>query len=99
MPHCVHAEKQPFFDNIVMPESGCEVAEHAERNAIAWAARHGLALEGTEVHVTHMPCSACARSLINAGVTKLTYDLPYRLTAGVELLQAAGIKVYKHDIF
>ncbi|WNO27821.1 deoxycytidylate deaminase [Microbacterium phage Huwbert] len=75
---------------------GCEVAEHAERNAIAWAARHGLALEGTEVHVTHMPCLACARTLINAGVTRLTYAQPYRLTAGVELLEAAKVEVFEY---
>lgn len=104
MPHCDHAGElsaqaitiEGVIDFAREPETGCQVAEHAERNAIAWAARHGLALEGTEVHVTHMPCLACARSLINAGVTQLTYDQPYRLTAGVELLGVAGVKVSQY---
>src|SRR5690349_372695 len=38
----------------------CLTAEHAERNAIAWAARHGIALEGSRLFVTHMPCLACS---------------------------------------
>lgn len=75
------------------PELGCTQAEHAERNAIAFAARWGLALEGAEVHNTHAPCLACARTLINAGITRLTYSIPYRRTDGVELLRAAGIEV------
>ena len=72
---------------------GCEQAEHAERNAIAWAARHGLALEGTEVHVTHMPCLSCARTMINAGVTRVMYKEEYRLRDGIILLANAGVEV------
>jgi dCMP deaminase len=103
MPHCDHTGElsaqaitlEGIVDFAQEPETGCQVAEHAERNAIAWAARHGLALEGTEVHVTHMPCLSCARTLINAGITKLSFAQPYRLTAGVELLDAAGIEVVR----
>lgn len=80
--------------NSISPSSGCEVSEHAERNAIAWAARHGLALEGTEVHVTHMPCLACARTMINAGVTRVMYKEEYRLKDGVILLDQAGVEVW-----
>jgi len=72
---------------------GCQVSEHAERNAIAFAARYGLALEGGEIHCTHAPCLDCARSIINAGILRVSYEIPYRLTAGVELLQQAGLQV------
>lgn len=72
---------------------GCEVAEHAERNAIAYAARFGVALDGCEVHVTHAPCLACARTVINAGIVRVTYKIPYRLTEGVDLLGLAGVEV------
>lgn len=74
-------------------EGGCQIAEHAERNAIAYAARFGVALDGSELHVTHAPCLACSRTVVNAGIVKVSYDIPYRLTAGVELLAAAGIEV------
>lgn len=73
--------------------TGCDIAEHAERNAIAYAARFGVALDGSEVHVTHAPCLACSRTLVNAGITKVTFKTAYRLTAGVELLTAAGISI------
>lgn len=78
-------------------ESGCTVAVHAEQNAIAFAAKHGLALDRSEMHVTHAPCAACARSIINAGIRKVSYQTPYRITDGVELLIAAGLKVIDLD--
>jgi len=39
---------------------------HAEENLVAHAARDRLL--GSTVHVTHLCCARCARSLINAGV-------------------------------
>ncbi len=44
---------------------------HAEENAVASAARNGVALKGATAYVTHHPCSRCARSLIQAGVAKV----------------------------
>jgi len=86
MPHCQHWDDD---DN-----TGCDQAEHAERNAIAWAARHGLALEGCELHVTHAPCLACARSVINAGIGRVSYKTPYRLREGIILLAEAGVEIW-----
>ena len=42
---------------------------HAEENLVAHAARRQL--DGSTVYVTHLCCSACARMLINAGVSKV----------------------------
>lgn len=42
---------------------------HAEQNAVAQAARIGVSLRDCTAYVTHHPCAACARSLIQAGVT------------------------------
>jgi dCMP deaminase len=42
---------------------------HAEENAVAQAARVGAKLKGGTAYVTHHPCSRCARSLIQAGIT------------------------------
>jgi dCMP deaminase len=103
LPHCNHDRyarieyrgDSEYYPRLEMPatESGCQIAEHAERNAIAFAARYGLALEGGDMHVTHAPCAACARSVINAGIKRVFYRTPYRLTDGVELLRAAGLEV------
>jgi dCMP deaminase len=41
---------------------------HAEVNAVAWAARNGIALAGATAYITHPPCGTCAALLIQAGV-------------------------------
>jgi dCMP deaminase len=46
-------------------------ASHAEANLIAFAAREGIRTAGCTVFVTHMPCAACARTLIQAGITRV----------------------------
>lgn len=50
-------------------------ASHAEANLIAFAAREGIKTEGCSVFVTHHPCAACARTLIQAGVKVVVRDL------------------------
>jgi dCMP deaminase len=45
--------------------------EHAERNAIYWAARHGLSTEGCAMFVDLTPCVDCARAIIQAGVVEV----------------------------
>lgn len=96
LPHCNHICNcfgSPECEAQCNSQQPCTEAEHAERNAIAFAARHGVALEGTEMHVTHMPCLACAMSIINAGIETVVYDNSYRDFSGVELLELAGITV------
>jgi dCMP deaminase len=44
---------------------------HAEQNAVARAAMHGVATLGATAYVTHFPCSSCARTLVAAGVKKI----------------------------
>lgn len=48
-------------------------ASHAEANLIAFAARLGIRTEGCTVVTTHMPCAACTRSLIQAGIKTVVY--------------------------
>lgn len=48
-------------------------ASHAEQNLISFAARHGIRTDGCLVYVTHHPCAACARMLIQAGIARIVY--------------------------
>lgn len=48
-------------------------ASHAEANLIAFAARTGTPTAGCSVYVTHMPCAACARTLIQAGIKHVRF--------------------------
>lgn len=47
--------------------------EHAERNAIFNAARHGIKLEGARAYMNWepLPCSDCTRALIQAGIKEI----------------------------
>lgn len=46
------------------------------------------------VFVTHLPCIACAKRLINLGnVLEVIYQNGYRSESSIELLQSVGIKV------
>lgn len=76
----------------------CERAVHAETNAIAFAARHGVAIEGAILHVTHMPCLGCARLIVNSGLVTVVYQVPYRDLSGIELLSEAGIRSFPYFI-
>lgn len=80
LPHCLHADGSP-----------CQTSVHAEVNAVANAARHGAATEGSTLYVTHAPCQGCAGVLVNAGIVAVIYGRAYRTPAGLELLGTAGV--------
>jgi dCMP deaminase len=75
-PHCLDIgcarEGVPSGQNM----ERCRAA-HAEQNAINQAARHGIAIEGATLYCTHYPCSACAKSIVNAGVVRVVYEADY----------------------
>ena len=70
---------------------GCQRTVHAEQNAVAYAARHGISTEGAILYCTDSPCLNCAKQLINTGLSGIKYLRPYRDTSGIELLKQAGI--------
>lgn len=72
-------------------KAGCRRTIHAEQNAIAWAARHGVSLMGAEMHVTLSPCWECAGLIINSGIIRVSYLEPYRNPEGIYRLHDAGI--------
>jgi dCMP deaminase len=70
---------------------------HAEQNAVAQAARHGISLEGATAYVTIQPCSMCAKSLINAGVKEIHYAGAYPDQLTQSLLTHANVNVVRKD--
>lgn len=82
--HCLHLDNSP-----------CLVSSHAEENVIHFAARHGLPTLGTEMYVTHAPCGACSRGIINAGVVTVYYGDEYRDSRGLDFLRTAGVALRK----
>lgn len=88
MPHCEH----PTED--MGTGFSCTSAVHAEANAIAFAARYGMATEHAELYVTHSPCSTCAKLIVNAGIIRVAYGVEFRDLTGLDLLEAAGIETF-----
>jgi dCMP deaminase len=107
MPHCEHvlptyetdAEILVSHISPVPPlpvagmDRGCKLAIHAEANAIAYSARHGVSLEDATLYTTLSPCYACAQLIISAGLQRVVFDRSYRDPAGTDLLMAAGLDV------
>ena len=53
---------------------------HAEMNAIIWAARKGISIEGGTIYVTLEPCSECSKNLIASGIKRIVYEKAYEHT-------------------
>jgi dCMP deaminase len=53
---------------------------HAEMNAIIWAAREGISINGATIYVTLEPCSQCSKNLIASGIKKIVYEKSYEHT-------------------
>lgn len=45
--------------------------EHAERNAIADAAKRGVSLQNCTLFTNYWPCADCMRMIIQSGITKV----------------------------
>lgn len=82
MDHCVHEADEK-----------CNLAVHAEANAIAYAARHGVAIDDADLFTTFSPCLPCSQLIINAGIVRVVYSNRYRLTDGLDLLEEAGVLI------
>jgi dCMP deaminase len=75
---------------------------HAEENAIMHAARIGVSLRGCSAYVTWPPCTRCARSLVQAGISRVVYpaglSIPERWRDDFELsgglLREAQIEIH-----
>ncbi|MDR2512765.1 MAG: dCMP deaminase [Puniceicoccales bacterium] len=69
---------------------------HAEQNAIADAAKRGVALEGATAYVTHYPCVGCAKILAAAGISAVKYLHDYKNDPLVaELFAQAHVTITK----
>lgn len=74
----------------------CLISVHAEVNALAFAARHGVATDQAELHITYSPCLNCSMLIINAGIIRVRWAQSYRTSDGVDLMKNAGIDAQLH---
>ena len=96
LPHC---DEAGHLMNDVINEEGnksrhCIRTTHAEQNAIALAARHGVSIDGGTLYCKMAPCYVCAKMLINTGIKRVVCQKGYhgaKLTPGI--LRKAGVKL------
>lgn len=67
-------------------------AAHAEQNAINFAARYGIAIEGATIYTTTYPCSWCAKSIVNAGIKRVVYCEDYPDKLAKEILENVQVE-------
>ncbi len=67
---------------------------HAEENAIAQAAYHGVRISGATLYSTYSPCLRCTKLIINSGIEEVIYSQAYPMEKiPMQLLGQAGVKV------
>jgi dCMP deaminase len=76
-------------------------ASHAEANAIAQAARYGVAIKGAALYVTLQPCFVCLKLLATAQIKRVYFELAYESLDAArdafweEAVREAGIEVFQ----
>ena len=83
------------FDNICEDNNNVTLpfVLHAEANAITKLARSHNNSDGATLYVTDAPCIECSKLIIQAGIKRIVYSHPYRLSDGIDLMRRAGIEI------
>jgi len=85
-PHCDDAGHD-------MENEHCVRTVHAEANAAAQAAKHGVRIDGSEIYVTASPCLTCFKLVANAGIKTIYYKEFYRDVRITEYAHQAGVQL------
>lgn len=59
-------------------------AIHSEIDAICYAARAGISVEGAEIYVTRYPCESCAKAIIASGIRQVYYGGTAKISSQTE---------------
>lgn len=95
---CPNCESSNYFTVDYIKLTTNDKVIHAEQNAILFAARNGISINGTTIFVTTEPCIDCAKFIEASGIKKVIYSELYKNNAGVEYLQNNGVECYRYDV-
>ena len=65
---------------------------HAEGNAITFAARYGIAVQGATMYCSRHPCSYCAKAIANSGIKRVVFIEDYPDELAKEMLQNVQVE-------
>ena len=71
-------------------------AVHAEQNAIAQAAKHGISTSGSTIYVTTFPCKDCMNSIVNSGIKKIVFEGDYNASLSKQIALEAKIELINY---
>ena len=83
-------------------KGSCSLALHAEQNAILYASKNGVPIDGCTLYVTLSPCLACARIIYSMGIKKVIFLESYAKykglpsDEGVDFLNSFGVAVSQY---
>ena len=83
-------------------KGSCSLALHAEQNAILYASKNNVSIDGCTLYVTLSPCIACARIIFTIGIKKVYYSHSYAKykglpsDEGVDFLRKYGVEVQQY---
>ncbi|MCK5297054.1 MAG: dCMP deaminase family protein [Alphaproteobacteria bacterium] len=72
-----------------------DFTEHAERNAIYNACYTGVSLDNCTIYVTHVPCSDCARAIIQSGIKRVVVKGDNQLRASWQTSSEIAAAMFK----
>jgi dCMP deaminase len=81
-----------------MENDHCQRVVHAEANAILYAAKRGVALDGAAIYITVSPCWDCFKMIAQAGIKYVYYVEFYRDSRFLKYAKDLGIVVIHVDI-
>lgn len=96
LPHCddVGHDIHTVTNDDGSKSEHCIRTAHAEQNAIAQAARFGIALEGATMYCKMVLCSTCAKMAITAGIKRIVCEQDYHASErSKEMFKKAGVKL------
>lgn len=71
--NCCEVFNRDDFDRDEHRAWSIEHEIHAEMNAIAFAAKNGLEIDGCDMYVTLSPCNNCLKNIVMSGIKNLYY--------------------------
>ncbi|HEU0085620.1 MAG TPA: cytidine/deoxycytidylate deaminase family protein [Candidatus Paceibacterota bacterium] len=96
LPHCDEAghEMHKVINEDGTESMHCVRTAHAEQNAIAQAARFGIAVNGATLYCKMTPCYSCAKGIISAGIKRVVTMKDYHAgTRSKEIFKEAGVEL------
>lgn len=69
---------------------------HAEQNVLLQAALHGVSVKDSVLYITNVPCSICAKMIINAGIKNIISKRGYPDKMAMDFFKEAKIVVVTH---